>query len=115
MNLQEKYRAIKLLEVSRRLYDMDFKPQFRKTARELGTTHPNFIFIWKNRQNIIDIAKCKLKHSELQEIDSEAKMRLNLEFIQLYKQNDISILSNRQTIKRIKDTTDLYLKLTKFK
>lgn len=45
MNLQEEYRAIKLLEVSRRLYDIEFKPQFRKIAKELGTTHPNLMFI----------------------------------------------------------------------
>lgn len=111
MNLQEKYRAIKLLQVSRRLYDIDFKPQFRKTARELGTTHPNLIFIWKNRQKIIDRAKRKLKQSELQAIDNEAKMLLNLEYVQLNKQKDISKLSNRQLIERFKDTTDLYLKV----
>ena len=111
MNLQEKYRAIKLLEVSRRLYDIDFKPQFRKTARELGTTHPNLIFIWKNRQNIIDRARQKLKHSEIQAIDNEAKMLLNLEYVQLYKQKDISKLSNRQLIERFKAVTDFMLKV----
>ena len=61
--LEKKYRAVKMLSASQRTWGDKFTPQFRPIARQLNMKPQNLVFMWKNRDAIVERAKRKLPES----------------------------------------------------
>ena len=75
--LEKKYRAVKMLSASQRTWGDKFTPQFRLVARQLNMKPQNLVFIWNNRDAIVERAERKLPESVRNTINHETIVKIN--------------------------------------
>ena len=75
--LEKKYRAVIMLSASQRTWGDKLTPQFRPIARQLNMKPQNLVFMWKNRDAIVERAKRKLPESVRNTIEQETIVKIN--------------------------------------
>ena len=112
--LEKKYRAVKMLSASQRTWGDKFTPQFRPIARQLNMKPQNLVFIWKNRDAIVERAKWKLPESVRNTIKQETIVKINKDAEKTVKAlsgKDYKKMKMRDFIKAFDAMTDALIKL----
>ena len=112
--LPKKYRAVKMLSASQRTFGDKFIPQFRLVARQLEMKPQNLVFMWNNRDAIIQRAKRKLPESIRNTITQETIVKINKDAEKTVKAlsgKDYKKMKMRDFIKAFDAMTDALIKL----
>ena len=112
--LEKKYRAVKMLSASQRTWGGKFTPQFRPIARQLNMKPQNLVFIWKNRDAIVERAKRKLPESVRNTIEQETIVQINKDAektLNTCRGKDYNKMKMRDFIKAFDAMTDALIKL----
>ena len=112
--LEKKYRAVKMLSASQRTWGDKFTPQFRLIARQLNMKPQNLVFIWNNRDAIVERAERKLPESVRNTINQETIVKINTDAektLKTWSGKDYKKMKMRDFIKGFDAMTDVLIKL----
>ena len=112
--LEKKYRAVKMLSASQRTWGDKFTPQFRLIARQLNMKPQNLVFIWNNRDAIVERAERKLPESVRNTINQETIVKINTDTektLKTWSGKDYKKMKMRDFIKGFDAMTDVLIKL----
>ena len=112
--LAKKYRAVKMLSASQRTWGDKFTPQFRLIARQLNMKPQNLVFIWNNRDAIVERAERKLPESVRNTINQETIVKINTDAektLKTWSGKDYKKMKMRDFIKGFDAMTDVLIKL----
>ena len=112
--LPKKYRAVKMLSASQRTFGDKFIPQFRLVARQLEMKPQNLVFMWNNRDAIVERAKRKLPESVRNTIEQETIAKINKDAEKTVKAlsgKDYKKMKMRDFIKAFDAMTDTLIKM----
>ena len=112
--LEKKYRAVKMLSASQRTWGDKFTPQFRLIARQLNMKPQNLVFIWNNRDAIVEQAERKLPESVRNTINHETIVKINTDAektLKTWSGKDYKKMKMRDFIKGFDAMTDVLIKL----
>ena len=112
--LAKKYRAVKMLSASQRTWGDKFTPQFRLIARQLNMKPQNLVFIWNNRDAIVERAERKLPESVRNTINQETIIKINTDAektLKTWSGKDYKKMKIRDFIKGFDAMTDVLIKL----
>jgi len=112
--LAKKYRAVKMLSASQRTWGDKFTPQFRLIARQLNMKPQNLVFMWNNRDAIVERAERKLPESVRNTINHETIVKINTDAektLKTWSGKDYKKMKMRDFIKGFDAMTDVLIKL----
>ena len=112
--LEKKYGAVKMLSASQRTWGDKFTPQFRLIARQLNMKPQNLVFIWNNRDAIVERAERKLPESVRNTINQETIVKINTDAektLKTWSGKDYKKMKMRDFIKGFDAMTDVLIKL----
>ena len=112
--LEKKYRAVKMLSASQRTFGGRFTPQFRLVARQLEMKPQNLVFMWNNRDAIVERAKRKLPKSVRKIIGLETMVKINNDVektLNTWGGKDYNKMKTSDFIKTFDALTDTLIKL----
>ena len=112
--LAKKYRAVKMLSASQRTWGDKFTPQFRLIARQLNMKPQNLVFMWNNRDAIVERAERKLPESVRNTINQETIVKINTDAektLKTWSGKDYKKMKMRDFIKGFDAMTDVLIKL----
>ena len=112
--LAKKYRAVKMLSASQRTWGDKFTPQFRLVARQLNMKPQNLVFMWNNRDAIVERAERKLPESVRNTINQETIVKINKDAektLKTWSGKDYKKMKMRDFIKGFDAMTDVLIKL----
>ena len=112
--LAKKYRAVKMLSASQRTWGDKFTPQFRLIARQLNMKPQNLVFMWNNRDAIVERAERKLPESVRNTINHETIVKINTDAkktLKTWSGKDYKKMKMRDFIKAFDAMTDALIKL----
>jgi|TARA_B100001971_G_scaffold158364_1_gene148136 GTPase Era involved in 16S rRNA processing len=112
--LPKKYRAVKMLSSSQRTFGDKFIPQFRLVARQLKMKPQNLVFMWNNRDAIVERAERKLPESVRNTINQETIVKINNDAektLKTWGRKDYKKMKMRDFIKCFDAITDDFIKL----
>ena len=112
--LAKKYRAVKMLSASQRTWGDKFTPQFRLIARQLNMKPQNLVFMWNNRDAIVERAERKLPESVRNTINQETIVKINKDAektLKTWSGKDYKKMKMRDFIKGFDAMTDVLIKL----
>ena len=112
--LEKKYRAVKMLSASQRTFGDKFIPQFRLVARQLEMKPQNLVFMWNNRDAIVERAKRKLPKSVRKIIEVETMVKINNDVektLNTWGGKDYNKMKTSDFIKTFDALTDALIKL----
>ena len=112
--LPKKYRAVKMLSASQRTFGDKFIQQFRLVARQLEMKPQNLVFMWNNRDAIIQRAKRKLPESIRNTIKQETIVKINKDAektLNTCRGKDYNKMKMSDFIKCFDAITDAFIKL----
>ena len=112
--LEKKYRAVKMLSASQRTWCDKFTPQFRLIARQLNMKPQNLVFMWNNRDAIVERAERKLPESVRNTINHETIVKINKDAektLKTWSGKDYKKMKIRDFIKGFDAMTDVLIKL----
>ena len=112
--LEKKYGAVKMLSASQRTWGDKFTPQFRLIARQLNMKPQNLVFMWNNRDAIVERAERKLPESVRNTINQETIVKINTDTektLKTWSGKDYKKMKMRDFIKGFDAMTDVLIKL----
>ena len=112
--LEKKYGAVKMLSASQRTWGDKFTPQFRLVARQLNMKPQNLVFMWNNRDAIVERAERKLPESVRNTINQETIVKINTDAektLKTWSGKDYKKMKMRDFIKGFDAMTDVLIKL----
>ena len=112
--LEKKYGAVKMLSASQRTWGDKFTPQFRLIARQLNMKPQNQVFMWNNRDAIVERAERKLPESVRNTINQETIVKINTDTektLKTWSGKDYKKMKMRDFIKGFDAMTDVLIKL----
>ena len=112
--LEKKYGAVKMLSASQRTLGDKFTPQFRLVARQLNMKPQNLVFMWNNRDAIVERAERKLPESVRNTINQETIVKINTDAektLKTWSGKDYKKMKMRDFIKGFDAMTDVLIKL----
>jgi GTPase Era involved in 16S rRNA processing len=112
--LGKKYGAVKMLSASQRTWGDKFTPQFRLIARQLNMKPQNLVFMWNNRDAIVERAERKLPESVRNTINQETIVKINTDTektLKTWSGKDYKKMKMRDFIKGFDAMTDVLIKL----
>ena len=112
--LEKKYGAVKMLSASQRTWGDKFTPQFRLIARQLNMKPQNLVFMWNNRDAIVERAERKLPESVRNTINQETIVKINNDAektLKTWGRKDYKKMKMSDFIKCFDAITDAFIKL----
>ena len=112
--LPKKYRAVKMLSATMRTWGDKFTPQFRLIGRELKMKPQNLVFMWNNRDAIVERAERTLPASVRNRIEKETEERISIDaekLLKTFEGKDYKKMNLRYFIKGFDAMTDAMIKL----
>ena len=106
--VEKKYRAVKLLSASQRMWGSRFVPQFRKIARELEMTPQNLTTIWQNREEFEIRANRNLSSGQILKIDEDEIKQIKKRANQLLSNHENDDYSKMKVDKLIEAMDDMF-------
>ena len=103
-----------MLSASQRTWGDKFTPQFRPIARQLNMKPQNLVFMWKNRDAIVERAERKLPESVRNTINHETIVKINKDAektLKNWRGKDYKKMKMRDFIKGFDAMTDVLIKL----
>jgi len=106
--LEKKYKAVKLLSASQRMWGNRIVPRFREVARELDMKPQNLTTIWQNREAIEIRANRNLSHSQISKIDEDEIKQVKKRANQLLSKHENDDYSKMKVDKLIEAIDDIF-------
>ena len=106
--LEKKYKAVKLLSASQRMWGNRIVPRFREVARELEMTPQNLTTIWQNREAIEIRAKQNLSPNQILKIDEDELKQVKKRANKLLSKHENADYSKMKVDKLIEAMDDMF-------